>query len=328
VTDVRDARPADPGSPTPAEMAAPAAPRSSLSAPLATAFVVASALCFGSIAVLVSLATRTGAPLVLVLATRYAQATVLLLGIARADARLPARRWLTIALLGGAGQALIAILSLSALRYITAGTLSFLFYTYPAWVTLFAVLRGREHVDAIRLLALGSALAGVAVMVGMPGSEGMRLEGVLLALGSAMLYALYIPLVNHLQRGVEPAAAAGYIALGCATIFALAAFAMGIRPGQMTVEAWRYTVMLAVLSTAIAFILFLKGLAVLGPVRTSIISTIEPFFTALLGALLLGQPLSGRTLAGGALVAFAVFLLNRPQSVTFRPADENRLSSE
>jgi drug/metabolite transporter (DMT)-like permease len=286
--------------------------RPAITPALATGFVVVSALCFGSIAVLVSLATRSGAPLVLVLTARYAIATVLLLAIARAGAVIPARRWMTIALIGGAGQALIAYMTLSALRFITAATLSFLFYTYPAWVTLFAVLRGRERVDGRRLLALGSALAGVAVMVGMPGSAGMRSEGVVLALASAILYALYVPLVNRLQAGVEPPAAAGYIALGSAAILGVAAAAMGTGLIQMTPEGWLYATMLAVIATALAFILFLRGLAVLGAVQTSIISTIEPFFTATLGALLLGQPLTGRTLAGGVLVAYAVFLLNRP----------------
>jgi ABC-type sugar transport system substrate-binding protein len=63
--------------------------------------------------------------------------------------------------------------------------------------------------------------------------------------------------------------------------------------------------------TAIAFLLFLRGLAVLGSVRTAIVSTIEPFFTTLLGALVLSQPLPPSSLLGGALIALAVVLLQR-----------------
>ena len=66
---------------------------------------------------------------------------------------------------------------------------------------------------------------------------------------------------------------------------------------------------LAVVSTAISFMLFLRGLKALGPVRTAIISTIEPFCTALLGASVLGQPLTKDTLLGGAFIAGAVVLL-------------------
>jgi len=67
--------------------------------------------------------------------------------------------------------------------------------------------------------------------------------------------------------------------------------------------------------TVIAFICFLRGLAAIGPVRTSIISTVEPFWGALLASIVLAQPLAARTLAGGILVAAAVIILNVPQRV-------------
>ena len=68
---------------------------------------------------------------------------------------------------------------------------------------------------------------------------------------------------------------------------------------------------LAVFSTAIAFITFLRGLEALGPVRTAIVSTFEPFWTALLGALLLAQPVGLATIAGGACIIVAILLLQQ-----------------
>ena len=55
------------------------------------------------------------------------------------------------------------------------------------------------------------------------------------------------------------------------------------------------------------------GLAVIGPVRTAIVSTIEPFWTALLGGLVLRQALGPRTLLGGVCIASAVVLLQLGQ---------------
>jgi drug/metabolite transporter (DMT)-like permease len=65
----------------------------------------------------------------------------------------------------------------------------------------------------------------------------------------------------------------------------------------------------------LAFIAFMRGLGRLGPVRTAIVSTVEPFFTAVLGAVALAQPFGVATLAGGVLIAAAVLLLQR------RPAE-------
>ena len=53
----------------------------------------------------------------------------------------------------------------------------------------------------------------------------------------------------------------------------------------------------------------MKGLRILGSVRTAIVSTIEPFVIALLGAWILSQPLTRGTLIGGAMIAAAVILL-------------------
>ena len=81
----------------------------------------------------------------------------------------------------------------------------------------------------------------------------------------------------------------------------------------LTPTAWAAIATLAIVSTALAFVAFLSGLAVLGPVRTAIVSTIEPFWAALLGAIVLHQPLGWPTLAGGGAIAGAVLMLQLPQ---------------
>jgi drug/metabolite transporter (DMT)-like permease len=50
-------------------------------------------------------------------------------------------------------------------------------------------------------------------------------------------------------------------------------------------------------------------------VRTSIISTVEPFFVAVLAWVVLGQQPGARTWIGGAMIAAAMLLLQR------KPAD-------
>ena len=289
----------------------------------ATLLVAFSACCFGSIAILVTVATDAGARLVEVLAWRFLLAAVLLAVVAGGPAaiRRERRRGLPLALLAGGGQAAIGGLSLSALRYIPAATMIFLFYTYPAWVTVISALRGGEPLTGLRVLALGLSLAGIAVMVGLPGtgSASIAAPGVLLALAGALLYALYIPMIDRLGRGLSPALTAAFATSGAAVILAAAAATTGgVTPRQPAI-VWLTIVLLAVVCTVIAFIAFLRGLAAIGPVRTAIVSTVEPFWGALLASVVLAQPLSSRTLTGGILVAAAVVILNLPPRVE-RPA--------
>jgi drug/metabolite transporter (DMT)-like permease len=210
--------------------------------------------------------------------------------------------------IGGCGQALITYLSLYALNYIPVGPLAFLFYTYPAWVAVLAAIRKTERLTPVRIIALTLALAGVAIMVGVP-TEKLNPIGVLLALTSALLYSAYLPALEHVQEGVPALIATLLLIAGAATTFLIAALLRGELFLPAGGAVWSEILVLALVSTVIAFLTLIKGLAVLGPVRTAIIATVEPFFTATLGILVLGNQLSTATLVGGILIAVAVLLI-------------------
>jgi drug/metabolite transporter (DMT)-like permease len=277
----------------------------------ATLLIIFSACCFGSIPILTTLITRTGVQLSEILFWRYALGAVALVMLSGGlrGIRLPRSRSSALLICAGGGQAAIAFLSLSALRYIPAASLTFLFYTYPAWVALIAAARGIEKLTAVKAVALVCSLAGLGIMIGMPGSGGMNVVGVVLALSSAVLYAIYIPMINHLGAGINPAVTSAYACLGAGAIFLGAALSSGSVTVHYTPVAVACILTLALVCTVLAFLAFLRGLAEIGPVRTAIVSTIEPFWAALLGAVVLSQVLSGRTYAGGLLIAVAVVLL-------------------
>jgi drug/metabolite transporter (DMT)-like permease len=281
----------------------------------ATLLVLFSACCFGSIPILITLAIESGARLVDVLAWRYLIAAVLLVVVSGGIAPVlaPGRRAWSVLVLAGGGQAAIAFVSLSALRYIPAATLTFLFYTYPAWVAVISALRGAERISGRRAVALGLSLAGIALMVGMPGAGGLHPVGTLLALASALLYAAYIPLIDGLGRGMPPAVTSVFATTGAGAILVAVAVAQGGLALRFAPMGWVAVLILAVLCTVLAFLAFLSGLAEIGPVRTAIVSTVEPFWTALLGSVVLGQRLGARTLLGGMLIAGAVILLQLGQ---------------
>ena len=290
-----------------------------------TALVALSACCFGSITILVTLAIRAGAPLLSVLAWRFLLGAGMLILLAGGIGALRAAhgRYARLIILGGGGQATIAFTSLYALRFIPIATLVFLFYTYPAWIALFAVLRGAERVGPLKVIAIALSLGGIGLMVGAPSAGTLHPAGVFLALAAALMYALYVPFLGRLIGGAPSRVAATLVALGGGLAFVIVGIVTAALPGAPREElvltfvlaptAWAAIVTLSIVSTALAFVAFLSGLAVLGPVRTAIVSTIEPFWASLLGAVVLHQPLGWPTLAGGSAIATAVLLLQLPQ---------------
>ena len=218
------------------------------------------------------------------------------------------RAWKLMAI-GGIGQATVTYLSLSALDYLPVGPLAFLFYTYPAWVAVLSALTGRERLTLSRLIALGIAMAGIAVMVGTPFSVSLNFIGVSMALGTALLYALYLPALHSAQQGMPAGVSTFFLMFGVLIAFLIANIFTHQLQIPRSPETWKFVLMLSIIGTVIAFGTLIAGLRVLGPVRTSIVSTVEPFFTAMLGVVLLDEALTTPTIVGGAMIAAAVIIL-------------------
>jgi drug/metabolite transporter (DMT)-like permease len=277
----------------------------------ASLMVVVSAISFGSLSTVTVIVTREGMSLATAMFWRYLLAIVILSVLVRNPARLRIERSaiLRLVMIGGVGQALVTYTSLYALRYIAVGPLAFLFYTYPAWIAVIAVIRRTERITRIRVTALTLALAGLTVMLGAPSAESLNLAGVAIALCAALLYSVYLPAIESAQKGIDPLVSTFYLVAGVTGSFLILSALNGELVLPATLSLWGYLAILALVCTVIAFRALIGGLRVLGPVRTSIISTIEPFHTALLGVLMLHQHLTGSMLLGGALISTAVLLL-------------------
>ena len=293
----------------------------------ATGLVILAACAFGSLATAVTLADRAGVALLTLMAWRYALAAPLLVLAAGGPRalRIPPRDAIALLLLGGTGQMVITTMSFSSLQWLTAAQLGFLFYTYPAWVAVLMAAGRIEPLTRGRVAALLLALSGIALMVGRPWASAIPAPGLWRALGSAAIYAAYIPLLHRL-RGPHPAAVAStYVITGAALALGGWSAWQGTLLRHMTPAMWALALACAAIGTVVAFITFLRGLEVLGAVRTAILSTVEPFWNALLAAVVLRQPLTPMTLAGGSVIVAAIVLLQRsahPAIATDAPAPE------
>jgi drug/metabolite transporter (DMT)-like permease len=275
-----------------------------------TVLVLLSAACFGSLSTLVKLAMRSDATLLHLMALRFVIGAALLLLLAVGASSFRAVKvkssLVPLVLLGGVMQAGITFLSLASLRWLTPSALAFLFFTYPVWVALLSAALREERLTGARALALALAFGGVATMVGVPSAGKMPLPGVLMALGAAVTYAVYVRLIQRYQAGVPAVAASAAIASGCALVFVVASAREGSLLSPLAIPTWGLVAVLAVVCTLAAFFLFVRGIEILGPVRTAIVGTVEPFFTTLLAAAVLGDAVRPAALLGGTLVVAGV----------------------
>jgi drug/metabolite transporter (DMT)-like permease len=279
---------------------------------LGLALCVVSAAGFGSLAIFGKQAYDGGLGVVGVLAIRFGLAAPLLVGLALAARRGLGVGWptaLRLLALGGIGYALQATLFFNALTRIPAGMAALLLYLYPALVTAGAVALGRSRLDRATVAGLALSLAGIALVLGLPG-ERLDPVGVALGLASAGWYTCYILVGEYLLRGVDPLVASAYVSSGAACSFLAAAVAVDGR-GLLgaTPAAYAAGVAMAVIGTALAIAAFLAGMARVGSAWASIASSFEPVFTVALGVAVLGDRLGpGKVVGGLAVVAGAVLL--------------------
>ncbi len=264
------------------------------------ALVLASALAYGTLPILVKLAYQSGVRTAPLLGARFVIAAALLALLARSPApplRVRCTLWaIGLVFVGN------AFAYFKALETVPAATVALLLYSYPVLVALLSALFG---LDSLTLRSLGSAVlafAGCALTAGGAVSAG---PGVVFALLTGVLYATYIVLGSRFASGVPSEMAALHVAQVCVVVYLPWALVDGSGI-PATFRAWGLVLALAALPTVIALRAFLAGLAHIGPARAAVLSSLEVVVTMALSLGLLGERLPPRQWAGAVLILGAV----------------------
>ncbi|MCH0541020.1 DMT family transporter [Streptomyces sp. MUM 203J] len=180
----------------------------------------------------------------------------------------------------------------------------------PVLIALGARLTLGERLGGGGTVAVGGALAGLAVLV-LGGDAGtVRPAGVALALLSAAGYAAVTLITRWLGRdgGGADAMATSTWAFGIGAIGLLPfAGAEGLLPH--TAQPVQVLVLLAYVAavpTALAYALYFAGAAVVRAATVSVIMLLEPVSAAVIAVTLLGERLTAATVAGTLLLLAAV----------------------
>lgn len=286
--------------------------------------VLVSTLAYGTMPILAKLAFAAGVTVPALLAYRFLIATVLFSALGWGAPALPWRQRLVLWALGAmfVGNALAYF---TGLQYTPAAVVSLIFYSYPVIVTLLAPLFGLERLRPRGLLAAAVAFAGCALTAVGAAPGSVSVKGVALTLLSATIYALYVVLSSRFASGIPTEAAAAHIAQVCAVFFLLAGAWRGELMVPASGTAWALIALVAVLCTVFALRTFLAGLALVGPARAAVASSVEVLVTIVLAVAFLGERIGAREMAGGLLILGAVALHNlRPQWRRGRAADALR----
>jgi drug/metabolite transporter, DME family len=197
-------------------------------------------------------------------------------------------------------------------------------YTAPVWVLLYVVARGQQKLSLQRVSAVAIAITGIGLTIGIVGAKSsspLRLDsyGVLAALLASFSFAFYNVgghrvLTRHDRWRVL-----------IWTLASASAFWLIVNPPWKVVAAhytaaqWAFLFVFSMISVLGSFSLYFLGLQHLEPSRAIIVSCLEPVFSILLAAVLLGEAVRPIQITGIILVLAAIVIVQLPGGAAATP---------
>ncbi len=196
---------------------------------------------------------------------------------------------------------------------IASGLASILNATTPLWTILLAHLTGDERLTANRLGGVAFGLVGVTVMIGpdVLGGLGLKMLAQLAVLGAAFSYAL-AGIYGKRFKAIPPyVTAAGQIT--CTTLMMIPIALFVDRPWLLPmpgIKTWGALLALALLSTAVAYVLYFRLLSTAGATNLLLVTLLIPVSALLLGTSILGERLDPRHFIGMGLTGLGLVVID------------------
>ena len=225
---------------------------------------------------------------------------------------MPRRDLVTILLLGGLGFGLYQVLWSTALRSVGAGESALIVAATPVLTALVAAAAGTDTLTLERVAGIAVSMAGVVVVVasgrGLAFDSG--LVGPLMTLLASAAWAAYVALGASLLRRHSPLKTTSWAIVGGLCVMA----PFGIIPligfdlAAVPLGAWGLLLFSAIVSVAVANVVTLHGVRLLGPTRVTSYQFLTPFITLVLAALLLSEPILPGQVVGGVIIGLGIVI--------------------
>jgi len=200
-----------------------------------------------------------------------------------------------------------------AVSLTTATIAAILFYTYPVFVTLFAVLFLKEKFGRVMLLAIVMALSGVALVVRIYDFASLNIDfvGMLFGLLSSLLFVLYFVMIKRLRDRYSNWTLSVYgDGIGVLALLPIIYFSAS-NIVEFSAELWLLILAIAWGPSLLAYLFYSYALKYVDASKGSILGVIEPLSAALFAASILGEKLEVLQVVGIALALTGVALLFR-----------------
>ncbi|MGI3126581.1 DMT family transporter [Nitratireductor sp. PBL-C9] len=195
-----------------------------------------------------------------------------------------------------------------------AGLASVLNATTPFWTAILAhMLTADEKLSVTKITGIALGIAGTAVMIG-PGlfaGLGGPIWAKFAMIGGAVSYGFAFIYARRFRNVPSPIVAAGQLSASSVIMIPLVLALYGT--GNLFAfsgNVWAAVIGLAALSTAFAYLIYFRVLASAGATNASLVTFLNPVSAILLGTVFLGERLARFEMAGMALIAAGLIVID------------------
>jgi len=292
-------------------------PRSRLLPTLEALFAV---IVWGASFIATKIALRDVSPVTIVW-LRFSMGVVILgfaVALRRQFALPDKNEWGYFALLGFLGITFHQWLQSNGLQTSEAGTTAWIVATTPVFMALLGWLVLKEGLGWLKAAGIALAALGVLLVVSHGDLSSISIgrfgaPGDILILISAVNWAVFSALS---RRGLKthPTARMMFFVMTLGWLFTTLLFFTGAGPGEiprLTINGWLGVAFLGIFCSGLAYIAWYDALQALSTAQTGVFLYIEPLVAVVVAAIILGERVTWASLAGGAVILFGVWLVNR-----------------
>jgi drug/metabolite transporter (DMT)-like permease len=228
------------------------------------------------------------------------------------------RQWKAMLVVGVFNAGLPFLLYAYAAQRLGAGFLSITNAVVPMWGAAIAWLWFRDRLPALRIVGLAIGFAGIMVLCWdkLDFSNDMDDSlAVLAALAAPLSYGIGTNWTKRYLSAVDAVTnAAGTMISAALVLLPFAIWTWPAAPAPL--RSWTATVLLAFLCTGVAYVIFFRLIAAVGPTRAVSVTFLVPVFGVLWGVLLLDEQVTSNIVAGAVVIlvgtALALGLVRMP----------------
>lgn len=230
--------------------------------------------------------------------------------------QLPSRDLVQCLVLGMLGVAASNYFYYVAIQRTSVAIAIILQYTAPVWVLLYVVARRQQKLTLQRVAAVAVAIAGIALTIGIIGgnSSPLRIDsyGLIAALLASFSFAFYNVGGHRILARHDRWRVLTWTLVSASVFWLILNPPWKVAAAHYTLAQWTFLFVFSMISVLGSFSLYFLGLQYLEPTRAIIVSCLEPVFSILLAAMLLGEGVHSIQTLGIVLVLSAIVIVQLP----------------